>query len=137
MAAPLSLRLKEDTLQRLYFQAKLAGVPPRTLAQRMVEEGLRMAAHPEIRFTSGPAGRRATLRGCGLDVWEVVGVVRANDDDPAIAAEHLSIPKEWVEGAIGYYGAFADEIDERLELERLEEERGLAAYQAGIERLAG
>jgi uncharacterized protein (DUF433 family) len=137
MATPLSLRFKEDTLQRLFFQAKLAGMPPRTLAQRMLEEGLRMAEHPEIRFTTGPAGRRATLRGCGLDVWEVIKLLPLNGNDPVELAAYLDIPESWVQACIAYYGAYQDEIDERLELERLEEERGLAAYQAGIERLTG
>ena len=137
MATPLSLRFKEDTLQRLYFQATLAGVPPRTLAQRMLEEGLRMAEHPEIRVTTGPAGRRATLRGCGLDVWEVVQILKANRNDVVEVAAYLEVPQHWIEAGVAYYGAYPEEIDERLELERLEGERGLAAYQAGVERLTG
>jgi len=137
MSNPLSLRLQGDALQRLWFQAKLAGMPPRTLAQRMLEEGLRMAEHPEIRFSTGPAGRRATLRGCGLDVWEVIKLLPQNDNDPAELAAYLEVPETWVQACIAYYGAYQGEIDERLELERLEEERGLAAYQAGIERLTG
>jgi uncharacterized protein (DUF433 family) len=136
MAAPLSIRLKDDALQRLYFRARLEGVPPRTLAQRLLDEGLRTAEHPEIRFTTGPAGRRATLRGCGLDVWEVIKILPDNGG-AAELADYLEIPLHWVEAAIAYYGAYPDDIDERLELERLEEERGLAAYQAGIERLTG
>ena len=137
MSAPLSLRLDDDALQRLHYCARVERMPPRTLAQRMIDEGLRMAAHREIRFTNGPTGRRATLCGCGLDVWQVIDVVRANGDDPAKAADHLSIPLHWVEACIAYYGAYADEIDEWIELERLEEERGLAEYQAGMARLTG
>lgn len=137
MSNPLSLRLQGDALQRLWFQAKLAGMPPRTLAQRMLEEALRMAEHPEIRFTTGPAGRRATLRGCGLDVWEVVQVLRANSNDAAEVAASLEVPQHWIEACVAYYGAHPEEIDERLELERLEGERGLAAYQAGLDRLTG
>ena len=38
---------------------------PRTLAQRYVEEGLRMDEHPLVRFVDGPAGRRARLVGPG------------------------------------------------------------------------
>ena len=137
MAAPLSLRLSDDALQRLYFEAKLEGIPPRTLAQRMIEEGMRMAAHPLIRFTSGPSGRRATLIGSGLDVWEVVSMVRSSGNDPAEAAETLALPVDLVEAGIAYYGAYPQEIDERIELNRFEAERGRAAYVAGLERLAG
>ena len=47
MSNPLSLRLQGDALQRLWFQAKLAGMPPRTLAQRtlrVVAQNLAFAA---------------------------------------------------------------------------------------------
>ena len=87
MATPLSLRFKEDTLQRLYFQAKMAGVPPRTLAQRMVEEAIRMTEHPLIDFTENGPARRAFLRGTGLEVWELMGIVKAHGGDVAAAAE--------------------------------------------------
>ena len=43
MSNPLSLRLQGDALQRLWFQAKLAGMPPRTLAQRMLDLGYLLA----------------------------------------------------------------------------------------------
>ena len=49
----ISLRLSDDALQRLYFEAKLEGIPPRTLAQRLIDEGLRMQQHPRIGFMNG------------------------------------------------------------------------------------
>jgi len=36
-------------------------------------------AHPLIRFVDGPTGRRASLVGAGLDVWEVIATIRDND----------------------------------------------------------
>ena len=80
---PLSVRLSDATIRRLASRARRAHLPPRTLAQRYVEEGLRMDEHPLIRFADGPAGRRARITGTGKDVWEVIAVVRDNDGDPA------------------------------------------------------
>ena len=112
MATPLSLRFKEDTLQRLYFQAKLAGVPPRTLAQRMVEEALRMTEHPLVDFTDNGAARRARVRGTGIEVWEMIDIVKAHDGDLAAAAESTDKPIGVVEAAVAYYGDYPDYIDD-------------------------
>ena len=66
-------------------------MPPRTLAQRYVDEGLRREEHPAVHFVDGPAGRRAALVGTGLDVWEVIAVVRDNDGDGAESAAYLEV----------------------------------------------
>jgi len=137
MATPLSLRFKEDTLQRLYFQAKLAGVPPRTLAQRMVEEAIRITEHPLIDFTDNGPARRAFLRGTGLEVWELMGIVKAHGGDVAAAAESTGRSLAQVEAAIAYYGAYPDDIDDLIEANVRAYEEGRAAYLAGLERLAG
>jgi|LakMenE01Jun11ns_1017448.scaffolds.fasta_scaffold9863780_3 uncharacterized protein (DUF433 family) len=137
MATPLSLRFKEDTLQRLYFQAKLAGMPPRTLAQRMVEEALRMTEHPLIDFTDNGPVRRAFLRGTGLEVWEMIDAVKGNDGDVAAAAEATGRSLAQVEAAIAYYGAYPDDIDDLVEANERAYQEGRAAYLAGLERLAG
>ena len=65
MSQPLSLRLSAGAIERLRARAGSERLPPRTLAQRYVEEGLRMDEHPLVRFVDGPAGRRARLVGTG------------------------------------------------------------------------
>ena len=55
MNHPLSVRLNDATITRLGKHAQRVHLAPRTLAQRYVEEGLRMDEHPLIRFTDGPA----------------------------------------------------------------------------------
>lgn len=95
-------------------------MPPRTLAQRYVEEGLRMDEHPLVRFADGPAGRRARLVGSGLDVWEVIATVRDNDGDLSTAARYLEIPLGLVQAAVAYYGAHQDEIDDWIALNEQE-----------------
>jgi hypothetical protein len=134
---PLSLRLGETTIERLGSRAKRSHMPLRTLAQRYVEEGLRMDEHPLVRFIDGPAGRRARLVGTGKDIWEVVATVRDHDNDLHEAAEYLRLPLGLVQAAVTYYGAYTSEIDELIaDNERVAEEAH-AAWAAGQAALGG
>ena len=132
-----TLRLAPGVRQRLSEWARRAGLQERTLAQRYVEEGLRHDAHPLIQFLDGPSGRRASLLGRGLDVWEVIATIRDNDGSIAEAAEYLQIPAGLVEGAVAYYGEYRDEIDREIERNEAEYERGRAAAAAGEQALRG
>lgn len=114
MAAPISIRLPEQTIDRLADRAGRAHLPSRTLAQRYVEEGLRMDEHPLIRFAEGPSGRRARLIG-GPDVWEVIAVARDNRGDLPETAAHLELSLGLAQAAASYYAAYPAEIDERIE----------------------
>jgi hypothetical protein len=131
MSQPLSVRLNEATIRRLGARARRVHLPPRTLAQRYVEEGLRMDEHPLIRFAEGPAGRRARLLGTGKDVWEVVATVRDNDGDLGDAARYLELPLGLVQAAVSYYGAYPEEIDQWIDLNEQEAAEAHAAYAAG------
>ena len=131
MTQPLSVRLSDATLRRLGARAQRAHLPPRTLAQRYVEEGLRMDEHPLVRFADGPAGRRARLLGTGKDVWEVIAVVRDNGGDAAESAGYLEIPLGLVQAAIAYYGAYTAEIDQLIEANEQEIAEVHDAYLAG------
>jgi len=131
MSHPLSLRLADLTLERLGNRARRVQLPPRTLAQRYVEEGLRMDEHPLVRFVDGPAGRRARLVGTGKDVWEVVAAVRDNDGDLAETARYLEIPLGLVQAAIAYYGAYQAEIDQWIDLNEMDTNEAYAAWVAG------
>lgn len=131
MSHPLSLRLAAATIERLAVRARWAQLPPRTLAQRYVEEGLRMDEHPLVRFTEGPGGRRARIAGTGSDVWEVVATVRDNDGDVAESAAYLEIPLGLVQAAVTYYGAYRDEIDEWIARNERETDGAHAGWLAG------
>jgi uncharacterized protein (DUF433 family) len=131
MSQPLSVRLSEATIRRLGARARRVHLPPRTLAQRYVEEGLRTDEHPLIRFAEGPAGRRARLLGTGKDVWEVVATVRDNDGDLGEAARYMELPLGLVQAAVSYYGAYPEEIDQWIDLNEQEAAEAHAAYAAG------
>jgi len=131
MSQPLSLRLPEATVERLGARARRHRIAPRTLAQRYVEEGLRLDDHPLVRFADAPAGRHARLLGTRLAVWQVIEVVRDNGGDVAAAADYLELPLGLVQAAVTYYGAYPEEIDDWIEANRRESEEAHAAWLAG------
>lgn len=69
--------------------------------------------------------------GSGLDVWEVIATVRDNELSVSETAAYLEIPVGLVEAAVAYYGAYRDEIDEEIEFNEGEYERGRAAVASG------
>ncbi len=131
MADHYTLRLAPGIKQRLADWARRSGMPERSLAQRYVDEGLRHDAHPLIQFLDGPSGRRASLAGRGLDVWEVIATIRDNHGSIAQAADYLQIPAGLVEASVAYYGEYKGEIDQEIELNEAEYARGIAAAAAG------
>jgi uncharacterized protein (DUF433 family) len=136
MSDHFTLRLQTGVGERLRGAARRSGMTSRALAQRFVDEGLRQADHPLVRFVDGPSGRRAALVGRGLDVWEVIATVRDNENDLAATASYLGILLGLVEAAVSYYGEYRDEIDEEIALNQSEWERGYGAWEAGQRALA-
>jgi hypothetical protein len=89
------------------------------LAQRYIDEGMRIDGHPGIIFRDGPAGRRAVVIG-GPDVWEIVAAARGCPERGAELIETLmdriGIPQEKIRIAIRYYAEYPDEIDNFIEM---------------------
>jgi len=115
MTTPLSIRFTPSLLARLRQRARtMTGASAAGLAQRLIDEGLRMADHPGVIFKDGPSGRRAALA-YGPDVWEVIKFLREIDErGPAAidaATEVFAVDTSRIATAISYYGDYADEID--------------------------
>jgi len=132
MATPRSIRFDDAVLARLRRQASAeAGGNVSALAQRLVDEGLRMAEHPGIIFKPGPSGRRAALA-YGPDVWEVVTFLREIDErGPSAlvaAAEVFAVDAGRITAAVGYYGDYGDEIDAEIAAARAASERAERAW---------
>lgn len=88
-----------------------------TLAERLIDEGLRTEAHPLVIFRAGPAGRRPVLVG-GPEVADVIGAVVGGDvpvdQRRARVAALLNVSESLVDAAVAYYAEFTDEIDAML-----------------------
>ena len=131
-SSPRSIRFDTATEARLSaFAARHPGLYRSGAAALLVEEGLRMDAHPGIVFREGPAGRRAGLAG-GPDVWEVIRAISlTRRDDPTLSgesvldfvAENTGLSARSLHIAVSYYSAFPAEIDAQIEdAQRAEQE---------------
>lgn len=91
-----------------------------------------MDEHPGILFRGGPAGRRAALAG-GPDIWELIATLRngKTKGDAAVAAtaELLGLTEQQVRTAVRYYGAYSEEIDERIRRNVEEADAAEAAWR--------
>ncbi len=109
-----TMRAERRTLRALEEEARRYGVPPRTLAERMIEEGVKMRRHPGIVFIDRAGGRDAVLAGRPrLSIWMVVQVVRANKSH-AGASRWLSLSEAQIERALAYAKDHPDEIEQAI-----------------------
>ena len=129
----VSLDLDSTTLDRLAERERATGESRSQLAQRYIEEGLRMERFPDIFFQDGPTGRRAVVLG-GPDVWELVpdikGLSLTDDAEIEATAAWLRMPVSRIRSAIGYYAEFRAEIDDRVERNRALGKKLEAAWRA-------
>lgn len=133
MSKPTSIRFDEVLLARLRRRAEATtGANTSALAQRLVDEGLRMADHPGILFKDGPTGRRAALA-YGPDVWEVIKVLREVDERGPAAldatAEMLAVDVNRINTVVNYYSDYRNEIDAEIEAADEASERAERAWQ--------
>jgi hypothetical protein len=137
MSRQFSARLDQSVVNRLEQRGARAGLNKSRLAERYIEEGMRMEDHPGVVFRDGPAGRRAGLAG-GPDLWEVVAAVRSSglegESALASAAEWGGLTMVEVRTAVRYYAEYQAEIDERID--RNLEEADAAAERWQLEQNA-
>ena len=115
----LSIRFRRPgAYDRLKHRAQQRAESISSVGERLIDEGLRMEAHPGIVFRDGPSGRRAGLA-AGPDVWEIVALLRelrgSVDQRTARVAAQLGLAQTQARTASRYYAEFSDEIDAEIE----------------------
>lgn len=118
--SPRSIRFDERVNGRLSaYVSRHPGSSGSSVANRFVDEALRMDEHPGVVFRDGRTGRRAVLAG-GPDVREVIRAVksaRAAEPDldatgiVALVATNAGVPARLIDTAIRYWSSYPDEID--------------------------
>ena len=113
------IRIDAKTLDGLRERSARTGEPLVRLAQRYIDEGMRLDSHPGVFFRTGPAGRRAVVVG-GPDVWEVVAAARSaperGEARVKALAERLGVSADRVRIALRYYAEYPDEVDRHIAL---------------------
>jgi hypothetical protein len=119
-ARPTSVRLDPALQRRISaFAARHPGMSVSGAISLLVDEGLRMHAHPAVVFRDGPLGRRAGLV-AGPDVWEVIRSVRASREvEPDLSedrriARNAGLTAAQVKDAVRYYTDHPDEVDRMI-----------------------
>lgn len=124
-----SFRLTSSLVETLQERARRRGESANALAERLIDEGLRREDHPLIVFRDGAAGRRASILGTRLDIWQVIDTLRASVNSVAETAAYFEIPEAWVQAAVRYYAAYPDEVDRFADGVKAAAEREQALWQ--------
>ncbi len=137
----LSIRFRRPgAYERLKRRAAQRAESISSVGERLIDEGLRMEAHPGIVFRDGPSGRRAGLA-AGPDVWEVVGLLRglrgSVEERVAASAAQLGLTDAQVRTTSRYYAEFTDEIDAEIANNDDIANREMAAWENERRLLSG
>lgn len=110
--------LSEELERAISVETERRGERWSDTAVQLLEEGVRRRRVPGIVFTDGAIGRRATVAGTGLDVWEVIGTwLEVGRDRERLRKAFEWLSERQLDAALLYYDYYPQEIDERLESE--------------------
>ena len=113
MSQVVSLRLPDDTAQRLKVSARRNGRTLNEAAARSIEEWLRQEEFADIEFRSFGGERHACLKGA-LPLWQLILVARDYGMDAIRTASHFHFPVHRVKAGLHYYEAYPQEIDQAI-----------------------
>ena len=141
MSHPVSVRFHDPRVaDQLKAEAAARSASTSSLAEELIDEGLRTRRHPLVGFRDGPAGRRAYLT-CGPDVWEVIEGLVGGDVPSAEritrAVEVFGLPRQLVEAALAYYAEFTEEINAQVDANHKAAEEAEAHWRRQQDLLAG
>lgn len=131
---PFSVRLGPAANVLVTEEARRVGRSRSAIVEELAEEAAKMRLFPGIGYRGRP--RRAWMMGSGLDVWELVDVLRSyegntkklSESHPLVSDRHLRLARAYAE-------RFPEEIQELLEATRrpLEELRALYPFLEVVE----
>src|SRR6266852_4018880 len=126
-AQPFSIRLRTEDDRFVKEEAQRLQRSRGTLVEAYASEAIRTRRYPGIAFRGDDYRRRAWVLGTGLDVWEIVALLRDFGSEAELAKEHgLALGR--IRIALAYYDEFGDEIDDLIARGRRSEEDVLARY---------
>ena len=113
MSQVISLRLSDETAERLKTSARRSGKSLNEMGALSIEEWLRQNEFADIEFRSFGGERQACLKGA-LPLWQLILVAQGLGMDPGKTAEHFGWPVHRVRAAFHYYEAYPEEIDQAI-----------------------
>ncbi|TMK39810.1 MAG: DUF433 domain-containing protein [Actinobacteria bacterium] len=107
---PFSIRLSKGTLDLVAREAERTRRSKGAVVESLAEEAMRMRRFPGIAFREEDWNRRAWVIGTGLDVWEVIALVRSLGSPEAVTSDY-QLSESQVATALAYHGEFPEEVD--------------------------
>ncbi len=124
---PFSIRLGEVAGILVADEALRSGRSRNAIVEELAEESAKVRVYPGLGFRGNP--RRAWVIGTGLDVWELLEVLRSyGGDETALHANHPLVGERHVRLAQAYASRFPDEIERFAEIARRPVDETLALY---------
>lgn len=124
---PFSIRLEKPEEEFVRREAQRLRRSRSSVIESYTAEAIRMRRYPGIAFRGEDHRRRAWVLGTGLDVWEIVALLRDFGDEHELAAEYGLTPGQ-IRIALAYSGEFTTEIEEQVALGRRSEDELHARY---------
>jgi len=111
---PFSIRLGEQADLLVREEGRRSGRSRSVVVEELAEEAAKTRLFPGIAFRDAP--RRAWAIGSGLDVWEIVDLLRSYDgDEDSLRASHPLVTERHLQLAHAYADRFPEEIEAILE----------------------
>ena len=111
---PFSIRLGEQADVLVSDEVKRSGRSRSVFVEELAEEAAKTRLFPGIAFRGSP--RRAWVIGTGLDVWEILGLLRSYaGDEQQLLAAHPMLAERHLRLARAYGGRFPGEVATFLE----------------------
>lgn len=113
---PFTMRLRRDFEELLEIEARRSRRSKAQVLEALADEALRMRRFPGIGFMGAEHDRRAYLLGTGLEVWEIMELVRDyGEDGRELMFDAHPITERQLEVVLAYYREYSEEIDWRIE----------------------
>jgi len=114
LGSPISVRLDKEVDRQVRGLARRTRRPLGRVINELIDRALRMRRFPGVVFVDGPAGPVAHMAGTGLDVWEIVALVRAYGSADCVLEKFPQLPARAVQIALAYAREYAEEVEEAI-----------------------
>lgn len=110
---PFSIRLSQTTDRFVTAEAQRTKRSKGAIVEALTEEAARTRRFPGIAFRGEDARREAWVIGTGLDVWELIEMLR-DYGSPGRLVDETEIPERAVELARAYSLSYPEEVDRAI-----------------------